>query len=235
MNGELFALEPDAPRDVSLDYLLALGITACPVIDEAGSFKGMVSVRDLMGETGGNRVRDRITEPVLTVSTEATIEEAAHRLTQAHAHRVVAVDGKGRAAGMVSAVDLVAALVGEPVAHPSTFPRIDSVTGLSFSEDRVFEPEQSEAAPSEPGVIVLVYGRAGSEEVPVWIEDARDLRARIDSMLNLPQSDQPELARLLERDHQRLRFRLAVVTDEAQRTAAVSALRADLARRRRLG
>ncbi len=235
MNPELFAVEPDSPRDTALDFILALGITACPVIDEAGKLRGMVSIRDLMSGPGGNRVSDRIQEPVLTIDSAATIEDGARKLAEEHAHRIVALDEKGRAVGMVSAVDLVAAMVGAPVAHPAGFPRVDSVAGLSWSPDLVLEPEQSEQVPSEPGVLLLVYGRAGSEELPVWVEQAGDLRARIDSVLDVPQDDQPQLAHLLERDHGHLRFRFAVVGDPAERERAVGELRTYVHTRQRLG
>ncbi|MDH5670806.1 MAG: CBS domain-containing protein [Myxococcales bacterium] len=235
MNPELFAVEPDAPRDAALDYLLALGITACPVIDEAGGFKGMVTLADLMSEGGGNRAADRISNPIITIAANATIDEAARKLADLHAHRIVAIDDKGRAAGMVSAVDLVAALVGLPVNHPEGFPRIDAVAGLSWSPDLTLEADQGEQVPPEPGVLVLIYGRAGSEEVPVWIEHNANLRARIDDMLNLPQDAQAQLALILERDRRHLRFRVAVVSDPGARQAAAEALSADAARRRRLG
>ncbi len=235
MNGELFAVEPDAPREDALDFILMLGISACPVIDEAGTLKGMVSIRDLMSESGGNRVRDRIAEPALTVAAGATIEEAARKLAEYQVHRLVAVDEKGRAVGMASAVDLVAALIGLPVAHPAGFPQIDTVAGLSWSADSVLDTEHTEQVPSEPGVLVLVYGGAGRVEVPVWVDDARDLRARVDSFVGSPQSDQPQLAHVLERDRGHLRFRFAVVGDDEQRASAVAALNAAADRVRRLG
>jgi len=121
------------------------------------------------------------------------------------------------------------------VAHPMGFPRVDEVAGLSWSPDILFDTEHTEQVPSEPGVLVLVYGGAGLMEVPVWIEDARDLRARVDSFLSLPQDDRPQLAHVLERDRGHLRFRFAVVGDEQQRASAVAALQAAADRVRRLG
>ncbi|MGD8860102.1 MAG: CBS domain-containing protein [Myxococcales bacterium] len=233
MNPELFAVEPDAPRADALDFVLALGITACPVIDEAGALKGITTIRDLMSDTGGNFARDRISAPAVTVGRDDTVEAAARKLAEERVHRLVALDDKGRAVGMVSAVDLVAALTGVPVAHPTGFPHVDSVARLSWSNDRVLEPEQTGDLPDAAGVVVLIYGGAGRQETPVWIEAARDLRARLDDLLVSPQ-DEPQLAHLLERDRGHLRFRVAVVEDAAQRDKAVAALRRHEQQRARL-
>lgn len=217
MNPELFSVEPEAARQDTLDFLLLLGVAACPVIDEAGKLLGMVSVRDLIAETGGGRTRDRISEPAVTVSAGDTIAHAAQKLSQHHIHRLVAVDEKGRAVGIVSAVDLVAALVGEPVAHPLGFPHLDESGQVSWSSDQALEPESGESVPNAQGVLVLVYGGIGREEVPVWVEEAHNLRARVDDMVSGDAPESAALANILKRDHGHLRFRYAVVDDQGLR------------------
>lgn len=231
MNRELLSVEPDSPRDDALGFILTLDITACPVIDEAGALKGMVSVRDLMPEEGGGTVRDRMHEPAVTVAVDAKVEDAAHKLARERAHRLVVLDAKGRAVGMVSAVDLVAALVGEPVEHPVGFPHVDAVAGVAWTNDMLLDGDNAERVPNAPGVLVLIHGGVGRSEVPVWVEEASNLRARVDSILGLPQDD-AELALVLERDRAHLRMRVAKLEDAAERARAVAALkkhaRADL-------
>ena len=107
-------------------------------------------------------------------------------------------------------------------------------SGLSWSADFALGAQDGEEIPSQPGVFVLVYGGAGRVEVPVWVESAADLRARIDGLLAIPQDDR-ELAHILDRDHTHLRVRFAVVGDAARREQAVATLRRDAAHRRRLG
>ena len=230
MNSELFSVEPDAPRQDTLDFLLLTGITGCPVIDEAGKVLGMVTLRDLVPEVGGNRMRRRISEPAVTVDLDATIEEAAEKLAEYHTHRLLVLDAKGTAVGIVSAVDLVAALVGAPVIHPRGLPRTSSDGRVIWSYDAALEPESSEQVPNAPGVLVLIYGHAGQEEVPVWVEQAQNLRARVDDLLSAPQ-ETPVLAHILQRDHGHLRFRTATIPDDMIRAQAVADLQRALRQR----
>lgn len=235
MNAELFAVEPDAPRQDTLEFLLMLGVSGCPVIDEAGKLVGIVTVRDLVDPDGGQRVRDRISSPAVTIGSEATIEEAGRKLTDYHAHRLIVQDDKGRAVGLVSAVDLVAALVGAPVSHPRAFPHADASGEVAWSDPVALEPEQSEEVPNAPGVLVLIYAGRGEVDMPVWVEASANLRARIDDLISNPQLDQPALAYLLARDHGHLHFRLAPLEDADQRAAAVQRVQADMRRRTPFG
>lgn len=231
MNGELFAVEPDAPRQDTLEFLTMLGVSGCPVIDEAGKLMGIVTLRDLIGEGNGERVRDRISTPAVTIDAEASIEEAGRKLSEYQAHRLVVQDDKHRAVGLVSAVDLVAALVGAPVAHPKAFPHVDESGEVSWSDPAVLEPEQGEAVPNAPGVLALIYAGRGRVDVPVWIEAVPNLRARVDDLTSAPQLDKPALAYILARDHGHLHFRYAVLEDEAQRNKTVERVQADTRRR----
>ena len=221
MNPELFSVEPEASRKDTLDFLLLLGVTACPVIDEAGTVLGIVGVPDLISDTGGDHTRDRISGAAVTVVDSATVNEAALKLSQHHVHRLIVVDADGRAVGIVSAVDLVSALVGQPVTHPTGFPNLDTSGKVSWSGDQLLEPENAAQVPNEPGVLVLVYGGAGREEVPVWVEDVQNLRARADDLVAGPPPDNAALANILNRDHGHLRFRTAVIPDAALRSDTV--------------
>lgn len=234
MNPELFSVEPRAPRQDTLEFLMLLGISGCPVIDEAGKMVGVVTIRDLIAEDGGNEVIRRISEPVLTIDLNATVEEAGKKLSEYHAHRLVVTDDKGRAVGLVSAVDLVAALVGSPVVHPKGFPHTDTSGAVAWSDAAALEPENSEEVPNAPGVLVLIYSDKGRVDLPVWVEVAANLRARVDSLVSIPQADTPSLAYILARDHGHLHFRVAAIEDEALRTQTATRMRAELRRRTHL-
>lgn len=221
MNPELFSVEPEAARQDTLDFLLLLGVTACPVIDEAGKLIGMVSIRDLIAEEGGGRTRDRISEPAVSILQDATVTEAAKKLSEHHAHRLVVIDEKGRAAGIVSAVDLVAALVGLPVEHPHTFPHLDSEGQGTWSDDLVLDADNGERVPNEPGVLVLIYGGAGHEELPVWVSEVNNLRATFDGLAAGAPPDDATLAHIVRADYGHLRARVAPVADPERRRALV--------------
>ena len=236
MNPELFSVEPEAPCRDTLDFLVLLGVSGCPVIDEAGKLIGMVSIRDLVSgaDDGDGRVSARISGPVVTIDQGATIEAAGQKLSEYHTRSLVVLDEKGRAVGLVSAVDLVAGLVGAPVSHPRAFPHADASGEVAWSDEAVLEPEQSEEVPNAAGVLVLIYSAQGRPDMLVWAEAANNLRARVDDLLSAPQVDAPALAHILARDHGHLRFRVAEIADEALRSRTVARVEEEMRRRAHL-
>lgn len=219
MNRELFGVPEDAHSDDVLDAILAYGITAVPVLDDDRRPIGVTSLRDLLRPERASK----ITRPALTIGPDATLERAATTMDDAGCHHLVVVDEHGRAVGMVSSLDLVRALVGRPVKHPSTFPHRDRRFGIHWSDDEVLDAEHAEHAPDAPGILVLVRGAAGVEDVVVWVESVHALRARVRELVEVPQDDEPALARILGRAG--LRFRCAVVSDSAQRASIARTLR----------
>jgi len=235
MSSELFCVEPAAARQDTLEYLLLLGVNGCPVIDTEGNVVGLVTLRDLLIEEGDQRVQRRISQPAITVRRDETIEAAGRKLAEQHAHQLVVQDDAGRAVGNVSAVDLVAALVGAPVTHPSTLLRDAGEAEPIWSNPAPLEPENTDTVPNAPGALELIYPKKGRVDISIWVEEARNLRARIDDLLAAPQTDQPALAYILERNHGRLLFRTAVVRDDARRAALVKDRAVRLKRRSPLG
>jgi CBS domain-containing protein len=222
MNRELFSVPPLELAKDALSFILALGITAAPVVDDQGRPLGVVSIRGLLKD-GARTVRECMTAPARTVSEHARIDDAAHELAERGLHRLVVVDIEGRAVGMASAIDLVRGLLGLPASHPQAFPHFDPVTGLTWTDDTLLDNEHVGAAPDGPGLIVLVEGGAGVREQVVWAESCNNLRARLDELLSVPQDD-ARLARLVQHPA-RLRFRAAFAADVATREKAVAALR----------
>jgi len=220
MNREVFAVRPEEKIDPTLDAILELGITAVPVLDAERRPVGVVSLRDVVSK---DRHARRMTTPAATVSEGATIPEAGRALAAANVHHLVVVDAAGRATGMVSAVDIVRGLLGIPARHPATFPHRDERFGISWSDDRELGGETAVEVPDAPGVLVLSEGGAGRSESIVWAEASTNLRARVDEMLTVPQTDTPLLARILAAKN--LRLRCAVVPDPDRRDRVAAELR----------
>lgn len=224
MSRELFSLAPGDDVAAAAESILGLGVTAAPVLDAARRPLGVASLRDLIETDRGGTVAERMSRPALTVRQDATIEVAGKRLADGNVHRLVVVDADGRAVGMVSAVDLVRALLGLPVPHPAALPHLDLATGLSWTDDTTLEADRVGVAPDGPGIFVLVHGEVGQAERMVWVEASPNVRTRLSELVAVPQ-EEPELRRLLERELAHLRFRATPVQDGARRDAMAAKLR----------
>jgi CBS domain-containing protein len=224
MNPELISVGPNDSIDDVRSCILGMGVTGVPVVDETGRPLGMVSLRDADAHSSrGGTARDRMSSPAVVVTESTPIRAAAQLLSDASVHRLVVVDREGRAVGIVSALDLVRGLIGEPASHPATFPHSDHETGLFWTDDHVLEMREVEAAPNGPGVFLLIAGGAGFPERPVWVEAAANVQERLTSIFSHPMRESPFLGRLLERGE--LRFRAAAVPDPEERERAVATLR----------
>jgi CBS domain-containing protein len=218
MNPELFSVGPEEAVEATLAGILALGITGAPVVDARHQPVGLVSLRDLVGDRPGTTAGERMTRPPLTIPAEARIEEAARRLAKTGYHRLIVVDEKGRAMGMVSSLDVIRGLLGLPAPHPASFPHLDLETGLSWTDGMPLGLNEVQAAPEGPGVIVLLHGGAGVPERVLWAESTQNVRGRLKDMLTAPQPDL--LAAWLE--HGGLLFRAASAPDPAEREEALA-------------
>ena len=207
MNRELFHVRSDESLDDALGYIVSLGITGAPVVDAEGRPVGMLSFRDAFPPAPGRSVAERMTQPVATVTGSTSIEEAGGLMAESGYHRLVVIDERGRAVGIVSALDVVRGLLGMPTRHPAQFPHYDEVSHLVWSDDAPLEAPQAEAAPDGAGVLLLVERERGASDRAVWVEATRNLRARLHDLVTQPQTANPALARVLDRP--RLGFRLA--------------------------
>lgn len=227
INPELFSIGPEESVADALLAILALRITGIPVLDEEMRPLGVVSLRDLIGRSGKARVGERMTRPAITIHRDATIHEAGRALSDANVHRLVVVDDGGRAVGVVSSMDVVRALLGIPVRYPAGFPHRDE-QGLVWSDPAELVLANADRAPIGPGLIVLIHGGADRPELPVWAEEANNIRARLHDMLSDPQGDTPQLAWLLEHELPHLRFRFSSASDARARARALEAARAEV-------
>lgn len=224
MNRELFSLRPEDAVDDAMGYLVALGITGAPVVDEEGYVVGVITMRDLARERGGPKVLDRMSQPAVTVYPDTPVRDAARVMADAGFHRVPVVTQDGHASGMVSVIDVVRAMLGVPVSHPPTFPHYDRDTGLVWTDDALLDMEHADQAPNGPGILVLGIGGPFVPESDVWVEAVNDVRARVDDLIGLPQPNR-RLRGLLERHVGNVRFRAACVPNAEQRQKVVDSIR----------
>jgi CBS domain-containing protein len=116
MNPQLVYIREGTRPEIALRRILDFGITAVPVLDDDDRPVGIVSLRDLADE---RKRETRVTEPAISIGVEESIPIAAAKLAEMGVHHLVVVDGSGRAMGMLSAVDIVRALIAAPAKHPS--------------------------------------------------------------------------------------------------------------------
>jgi len=228
MNREVFSLHPMDSVETAVGGLAAMGITGAPLVDSMGVVTGMVSLRTLVASPEAKTVVDCATLPAISVSPETSIDEAARLIGSKGVHRVPVVDPEGRPVGIVSSLDLVRALMGLPVAHPATFPRLHDELGIEMTDPAAFQENEIENAPEGSGIIVLIHGRYGAPELPLYVEYANDVRARLTDLMTVPQDDYA-LQRILTHDRSHLRFRVAPATDRASAQKTVAALSSRMA------
>jgi CBS domain-containing membrane protein len=228
MNSELFTLRPDEPAELALEFILLLGITGAPVTDARRTVVGHASMRDLLASQKGPTVADRMTTKPHVVRLGTTLDEAGRRMAEAHVHRLIVVDEQSHSVGIVSALDVVAALLGMPVVHPPTFPHFDRALGITWTNEAQLTRTLVPTAPDCPGVFVLIAGAPFERDRVVWSEAARNVRTRLFELLSAPQADQ-QLARLLAHP-ERLRFRAAAIVGQKERGRILEYLRTSTAR-----
>ncbi|MBX3234171.1 MAG: CBS domain-containing protein [Labilithrix sp.] len=220
MNPELVAFPESARPDEALERLLALEITAAPVIDADRRPIGVTSIRDLLRDA---RTRPPMSAPALAVSANMLVEDAAQVLAESGRHHLVVVGSDGRLAGFVTSLDLLRALVGLPPRFPATFPHRDEKLGVAWTDTMPFDASHVAAAPEEAGVLVLSVGGVARTEQDLRVEEAASLRTRLRELRELPLGDGSALARALQRTD--LRFRCARTDDPALRAHVVRELR----------
>jgi CBS domain-containing protein len=220
MNAELFGVAPAETAGAVRGYLQAFGITGAPVIGSGGAPVGFVSIRDLVDVAADQPVSKLMTTPVDTIDVDATVRDAALSMAQRGRHHLVVVDERGRATGFIGSLDVLRAVIGEPVPHPEAFVHYDDVIGLCWTNDRQLSPEGVTHAPDRPGLFRIIRARVGHQDRVVWAEGTRNIRERLQELLAGGQPAVAHLAGDLERGL--LRYRAAEApTNEQLMDAAV--------------
>ena len=225
-NNQVFsARQGERAADV-LSYLMALGISTCPVVDDRGLLLGVVGIRDLYEASADSIVGEISNKPVVTATPEQTLRQAAEVMTDAGYHHLVVVSEDKRVVQMLSALDLLRGLAGLPISHPSTFPQLDSRFDLTWSNE-IFLEERSKA-PATAGIFSLIAGTPGNRDRVVWSEFAPDIAARLGELLEKPSLCTEPLRSWLESGGLRVRWasvvasRAARIVDILQRSSGLA-------------
>ena len=113
----LILCRPDTPLQEVVRVMADTEIHAVMVTEREGeSPVGVVSHTDAIAHYGENltaiHARDVMTENVISISEDATVEEAAKRLLESHIHRLLVVGEVGAPLGILSTTDIVREMRG---------------------------------------------------------------------------------------------------------------------------
>jgi len=115
MTSDPVVVGPDAPASEAERLLKTHHVTGLPVVED-GVAVGVISRTDLMvarssAMVGGNwprmRVRHLMSSPPVTVHAATSTARAAELMVGRHVHRLIVIDEKDSAVGILSALDLL--------------------------------------------------------------------------------------------------------------------------------
>ena len=178
MNHEVYTVRTTELVGEVLGMILSLGITAAPVVDEAGVPLGLVSLRNLARAGRGEAVGHHMTTPAATISPAAGIDEAGRQMGQLGYHHLVVVDEHERVVGFVSSLDVIRGFVELPAEHPRAFPHQDPDSGLRWSPTLPLNEDNIEQI-AGTGAGMLVLTAADDPEQVLWAEASNHVQARL--------------------------------------------------------
>lgn len=191
MNTELFSVHAQEAAGDVVEYLLALAVTAAPVLDADRRPVGFVALSDLVSAPPGTRVESLMTAPADVIPARATIREAAAAMARRSRHHLVCVDVTGRAVGFVSLLDVVRGLIGAPASHPASFPHYDATTGLRWTDPTRLGLGTLDVAPPCAGLLELIEGTPGRPDRVLWSRQVPDVRACLRDLATRPGAAPP--------------------------------------------
>jgi len=133
MTTDVVTVTPDASLKEVASVLAEHRVSGVPVVDEAGSLRGVISEADILFKKCGltepqgvlvwflepradakreaRTVRQAMTSPARTIGPERPVTEAAGRMLEEGVNRFPVVDDAGKLVGIVTRADLVRAFV----------------------------------------------------------------------------------------------------------------------------
>jgi CBS-domain-containing membrane protein len=120
MSSQVVSLRADQSLAEAVEVLAGRGVAAAPVTDESGRCVGVFSLADLLKsqESAGRlsfpshaKVADLMTPKVHSTTTDASLLAAASLMNDKHVHRLPVLDSSGQVRGVLSTMDVVAALL----------------------------------------------------------------------------------------------------------------------------
>ena len=124
MRRAVVTLPADGTLAAAAARLLEHDISGAPVVDEAGLCVGVLSAVDFVRHevkqatadkpqtSDAQLAREHMTVATRSVAPDSALLEAAREMCDAHLHRLPVLDRAGKVVGMISSLDIVAALVG---------------------------------------------------------------------------------------------------------------------------
>jgi len=113
MKGEVHKIHHESTIAEAAGVLLAKDIGSLVVTGTTGPV-GLITVRDILrkvtatrADPGEVRVRDVMSSPLISVGTEATVGEAAKKMTDMKIKRLGVTDDRGHLTGIVTMTDIV--------------------------------------------------------------------------------------------------------------------------------
>lgn len=123
MNRNVTTITADATLADIASLFTEHDISWAPVVDGQGQCIGVLSAKDYLryqakrnaeGEHAGTSkasVRDTMTTAIQSIASQAGLLRAAQIMCAQHLHRLLVLDEKGRPLGVISSMDITAALV----------------------------------------------------------------------------------------------------------------------------
>jgi CBS domain-containing protein len=111
MTSRVHVAGPDMPFKLLVRLIEENRVSAVPIVDEGGFPIGIVSESDLLNKERHQAefevASDIMSAPPATVRADASLAEANRLMRQKKVRRLIAVDARGRIAGIVSRSDLL--------------------------------------------------------------------------------------------------------------------------------
>ena len=176
MTENVVTVAEDMPYKEIVATLAQHGVSAVPVVDEAGRVVGVVSEADLLHKmefaglephlhlierrqrrmarvkASGDTARDLMSAPAITVGPDAALTAAASTMERERVKRLPVVDRRGRAIGIVSRRDLLRVYLRDDEAIR------DEIRNQVLRQTLWIDPDTIDVSVAQ-GVVVLI-GRA---------------------------------------------------------------------------
>ncbi|RLD14461.1 MAG: hypothetical protein DRI22_03215 [Caldiserica bacterium] len=111
MNRDVTTILPDATLEDAISLIVKRNITGLPVVDKSGNLLGIITEKDIIdykriGNIKVAKVRDVMTQNVLTFSPHTPLEEVLKAFSEGRFRRVPIVEN-GKVVGIVSRKDIM--------------------------------------------------------------------------------------------------------------------------------
>ncbi len=220
MNRNFFYASHSDSVGALLDRMGELGLGSAPVLDLEGRPLGTASVGEIRSCYDLEEVTERLRRPAVCVHQNTPLDVAARTLALHESDDLLLLDDSGAAVGLLSAHDLLRAVLGLNATQQVTAPFNRE---LGWEEADYLDLGAAHRAPEAPGIILLSPGLDASTKRIVWAESVTNMRERLDEMLRNPQQS-ARLEAMLDVYPRSLRFRCLTVYDAEQRERVASAL-----------